>query len=302
VEKEKKRMRWDKAYNRMRYRNFHAYYTEQPRDSVKIDEAFYDPLEELDPAPGPNLSIPSFYRFLDKHGYHLAMQKRSDDSAAAERPLIEVEYEQFKGRYENDSIRDLFLAANLFDRLQREGIAHTEPQLDELKASPLFPEVTDSLLARYEDWKPIQKGKEAPGFAYPNVEGDTIALSDLKGDHVYIDVWATWCGPCRKEIPHLKDLEKAFEGKDVSFVSVSLDNPDAKDRWKKMVKKKDLGGHQLYANGKAFDSRIAEDYLINSIPRFILIGPDGKIIDNNAERPSGEAEEQLKELLRDSES
>lgn len=127
-------------------------------------------------------------------------------------------------------------------------------------------------------------GKPSPLFTnYENYKGGTTSLKDLRGKYVYIDVWATWCRPCIVEIPHLHKLEEKFKGKDIHFVSISIDKENVKDKWKKMIKDKEMGGIQLFAPQN--DSFIKE-FKINSIPRFILIDPKGNIVNANAPRPS----------------
>ncbi len=129
-------------------------------------------------------------------------------------------------------------------------------------------------------------GKPSPEFVnYENHKGGTTSLSDLKGKYVYIDVWATWCGPCKKEIPSLKKVEKQYHGKNIEFVSISIDDETLHDAWKKMVTDKELGGIQLLADNN-FKSKFVQDYKIQGIPRFILIDPDGNVVDANAPRPS----------------
>ncbi len=136
----------------------------------------------------------------------------------------------------------------------------------------------------------LAKGKKSPVFTdYENFAGGTTSLSDLKGKYVYIDVWATWCGPCKREIPSLKLLEKEYHGKNITFVSISVDNVDGRrgshDSWLKMVEEQQLGGVQLFAD-KDFSSDFIQAYDINSIPRFLLIDPKGNIVDSNTLRPS----------------
>ncbi|WP_298500304.1 TlpA disulfide reductase family protein [uncultured Algibacter sp.] len=127
-------------------------------------------------------------------------------------------------------------------------------------------------------------GKAAPKFKnYENYSGGSTSLDDLKGKYVYIDLWATWCGPCKAEIPALKRVEKAYHGKNIAFVSISLDSANAHDAWRTMVEKKELTGIQLYAKG---DQKFARDFKVTSIPRFILIDPNGIVINDNAPRPS----------------
>jgi len=140
----------------------------------------------------------------------------------------------------------------------------------------------------------LGKGKASPVFTdYENFKGGKTSLADLKGKYVYIDVWATWCAPCKAEIPSLKALEKEYAGKNIAFVSISVDKPEAYETWKKMVTDEQLGGVQLYADNN-FESQFILDYGINAIPRFILIDPAGNIVDADVLRPSNP---KLKELF-----
>jgi thiol-disulfide isomerase/thioredoxin len=132
----------------------------------------------------------------------------------------------------------------------------------------------------------LSKGKKSPEFKnYENYEGGTLSLNDLKGKYVYIDLWATWCGPCKAEIPFLKLIEKEYHGKKISFVSISVDSEKDHEKWKKMVKEKELTGIQLFSKE---DKVFTDAYKLNGIPRFILIDPNGDIVDSNAPRPSDE--------------
>ena len=140
----------------------------------------------------------------------------------------------------------------------------------------------------------LGKGKASPVFAgYENFKGGKTSLTDLKGKYVYIDVWATWCAPCKAEIPFLKALEKEFVGKNIQFVSISVDKPEAHDTWEKMVADEQLGGEQLFADNN-FESQFILDYGINAIPRFILIDTEGNIVEADAPRPS---DPKIKELF-----
>ena len=110
-------------------------------------------------------------------------------------------------------------------------------------------------------------------------------MSDLKGKYTYIDVWATWCGPCKVEIPYLKQIEEDYKDKNIQFVSISIDKLKDRDLWKNMIKEKELGGIQLLAD-KDWQSSFLKSYDIKSIPRFILLDPEGKIVSAAAPRPS----------------
>ncbi|MCL5129835.1 MULTISPECIES: TlpA disulfide reductase family protein [unclassified Algibacter] len=135
-------------------------------------------------------------------------------------------------------------------------------------------------------------GTESPKFVdYENYNGGNTSLDDLKGKYVYIDVWATWCGPCLAEIPSLKAVEKEYHGKNIQFVSISVDDQNAHAKWRTMIEEKELGGVQLFAKE---DRSFVTAYNVTGIPRFILIDPEGNIVKADAPRPSSP---QLKTLL-----
>ena len=140
--------------------------------------------------------------------------------------------------------------------------------------------------------KVLKAGDVASGFKFLSVTGKKVALEDFKGKYVYIDVWATWCGPCRKEIPHLKELEKVFRKKKIVFVSISTDTNLRE--WETMVGEEQLKGVQLNIDG---DNRFKNAFNIESIPRFILLDKKGKVVNENMTRPSNpETEEFLRSL------
>ena len=147
----------------------------------------------------------------------------------------------------------------------------------------------DKVLAKYTDVynkiKSLSKGSPSPSFRCKSIDGDTVSLNDLEGKLVYIDVWATWCGPCKAQFPYLIKLEEDYRDKDVAFVSISIDNPKSEDKWRKMVKDKELKGIQLLAEN-AWSSSFAKDYVIRGIPRFILLDKKGYIISPFAPQPA----------------
>lgn len=134
-----------------------------------------------------------------------------------------------------------------------------------------------------------EPGGESIDFAYPDMNGKMHHLKDFRGKVVLVDLWATWCKPCLAEQPALETLEKSMEGKDVVFVSISIDTD--KDKWKNMVEAKKLSGLHLYSNNQG---SMIKDYEVTEIPRFILIDKNGKMVSYDAIRPS---DPKLKELI-----
>lgn len=146
----------------------------------------------------------------------------------------------------------------------------------------------DPIQKKYNLINSIQSHKQSPVFEnYININGERTSLVDLKGKYIYIDVWATWCTPCLKEIPALKKLQSKYQKSNIVFLSISLDKMKDIEKWKKMVIDKEMEGIQLLADNE-FDSSFIKAYNIYSIPRFILLDPEGKIISADFHKPSNE--------------
>ena len=124
--------------------------------------------------------------------------------------------------------------------------------------------------------------KDAFNFTLHDADGKAYTLADFKGKMVLLDFWASWCAPCKAQMPHMKELEKIYHDKDIVFASVSLDN--TKKAWLKGVESEKLTGMVLHAEG-AFKNALPMAYDIQSIPRFILIDANGKLITDDLPKP-----------------
>jgi len=136
----------------------------------------------------------------------------------------------------------------------------------------------------------LQKGERASNFIFPDTTGQYHSMAGFRGKYKFIDLWATWCAPCKAEIPYLQRLEAEFQGEDIEFISISIDKN--REKWKEYVREHRLGGVQLWAGDW---SRLPEELHVGSIPRFILIDKEGNWVDTEALRPSNPA---LKKLLK----
>jgi len=151
------------------------------------------------------------------------------------------------------------------------------------------------ITAKYLNLKGITKGKQAPNFEFKNEKDELISLTDLKGNVIYLDIWATYCKPCLEEIEPSKKLQKKLSNKKIKFVNVCIESKN--ETWLKLIKKKEFAGIQLYCT-KEGEDKFKENYVVESLPRYIIIDKEGKIYDINAKRPSDiELEKELLKIL-----
>ena len=139
----------------------------------------------------------------------------------------------------------------------------------------------------------ISIGKQAPELNFPDINGNKIALSSLKGKIVLLDFWASWCGPCRKENPFVVNLYNKYKNKGFEIYSFSLDNQ--KDKWINAIKQDGLIWGNHVSDLKGWQSLGASKYMIRSIPQTFLLDKNGIIIDIGLR--GTQLETRLKELL-----
>lgn len=263
-----------------------------------------------------------FYIFFDgteytnvflKNGYDLTLKldtKDFDNSivysgvGSVENNFI-VKTSIADSKYDYDAI--LVADEATFNKLMSEKKASDIAALESAKLDPEFTRLQKQNIENsfkgleqyYKETQAVNKMNNtvSPTFDYVNYAGGKSKLEDFRGKYVYIDVWATWCGPCRAEIPFLKTVEEKYHGKNIEFISISIDVMKDMEKWRTFVKDKQLGGVQLFADND-WKSQFIKDYSITGIPRFILIDPNGKIVKADAPRPSTPIlQEQLDQLL-----
>ena len=124
----------------------------------------------------------------------------------------------------------------------------------------------------------LAEGKVAPEFSYPTPDGKkNLGPQDFKGKILVLDFWASWCGPCRQEIPHLKEAYKAYHDKGVEFFSVSIDKDGA--AWRKAMKEENMPWEQAQASKAGKD--VMKLYQFSGIPYILILDKDGKIVAKN---------------------
>ncbi|PRZ21247.1 thiol-disulfide isomerase/thioredoxin [Flavobacterium granuli] len=143
--------------------------------------------------------------------------------------------------------------------------------------------------------KQYDNAAEYPLLTGIDTKGNKVSLEDFKGQWVYIDLWATWCGPCKFEVPYLEELKHRLKDYNIVFIGISIDKNEDRGKLLDMIKKENLGGIQLQ------NSNVDEVYsqlAVMGIPHFAIIDPNGKLYLNKAPKPStGIPDRLLKSLV-----
>lgn len=288
VDIEKKRLKYFSYSNFPLYTIFYAYL--HKLDTFKASDNYYKHLEEIVEFNPKLLQLTEYKSFLLNAISALGVKGEKYNMF----DLLKMQLSYVEANVKNPVVREYLIYTVTYNYVKSNGIDDALLAIDAFRKYVKEPEMVDKFTNLCELWKKIACGQPSPEFSAEDINGKIVQLNDLKGKFIYIDVWATWCGPCRKELPYLKKMEEQFRNKDIEFVSLSCDKN--KEAWKKMVVKENLKGFQLYLGNK---SDFMNEYQISGIPRFILLDKESKIISANMTRPSDEATiNRLIELLQ----
>lgn len=287
----------DKEKTRLKYYTYGMfpmhpmYYVYQTNDSTYVaSDAFYNKLQSLITIDSNLLTLPEYKEFLPNA--IASMSGKGVTEKADNSTLQFVNY--IDANIQDPKIAEFLVNLFVYNNVKSRGLDGADELVTMFNKHVKDSQLTDKFQMLCTQWEKLKAGSPSPSFSCMDIDGKTVSLSDLKGKFVYIDVWATWCGPCRGELPHLKTLEEKYAGKDIYFVSLSCDKN--KKAWENMVKKDEMKGVQLHMGT---DNPFMDAYLISGIPRFILLDRDGNIISANMSRPSDpKTAEKFNELLK----
>jgi peroxiredoxin len=260
------------------YNNYHAMFNRIPRDSVNED--FSAQLDTLDLNNENNLGVMAFEEYIRVYTWGL---KRIDSA------YIDVKYKHaiynliaVNEHFTNEKVKNFLYNKHTKDAFEW-GIDHAEPVVKVFDSLCTDPEIKAELHEVYNEHLKLKIGNPSPKFAGKTKDGKVVSIDDFKGKYIYIDVWATGCGPCVGQIPYMDKLIEDYEGKNIEFVSLSVDTD--KEHWKNFIEEKEMKGHQLLLDN-AFENSFMKEYKIRGIPQFIIVDPEGNIYRSNAPRPA----------------
>lgn len=223
--------------------------------------------------------LPQYLEFMCEACYQLATHFQHGGGKPIDRPLSIMNWAA--DSIANDTVRAYVMHDPALQYISYYGIS----DIDDLRNLYYTYVSQDSLVQAFEHAIYLRDlsapGKPCPRFIGQDADRNIHKLDDFRGKYVYIDVWATWCAPCRQEIPHLEKLIERYKDKNIVFVSLSIDASKDKEKWREMSRT--MAGNQYWMGPEHDFLRLLE---IQGIPRFVLVDPEGNLVNADMSRPS----------------
>ena len=281
-EMEEARIRYSYGLQLLMYPMAHVIMGADP--GYRPDNEYYDIIRSYWTENPMYACIDEYREFMCEGAHVLDAENREENDLY---PKLTAEMRYIAAKCSDEKVREALLhhiVVPYVDNFGTDGIQDMVNIYRTYVTDPVMTATFDSICDKWDRKKP---GKMSPDFSAQDIDGKLHSLAEFRGKYVYIDVWATWCRPCMMEVPYLRELEKKFEGREIVFVGLSVD--DDKNKWEEKVRSGEMPGIQLYLG----ESDFSTVYGIRSIPRFILLDKEGRIINPEMTRPSSEDTEKF---------
>lgn len=276
------------------------------KKDMQVPTNWFDFMSDVD-FNNPTLLNIETVRWL--HYYHVAFESIKKlniitDESSGNSMFVRETFRMIKATFPDQKYYDVLCHYFLWDYVDRQkmGLAGIEDLLNEYLAKCKTKENKDHIQFLKNKWQLNAAGKPAPTFTIPDNKGNEVSLIDFKGKYILIDFWFSGCGPCRVDIPFLKQIIDDYRHRNIIFISISIDKQMSD--WVKILKEGYiLENKQVLFEDKAnwihlHDPKIrvvAQKFLIAGYPTYLLIDPKGCFVNANCERPS--RQDKLRNLL-----
>ncbi len=291
---EKLRLQFMLAGTKLGYSSF-IDYSDQLSEQEKT--GFYQFMKDIDLNKPENGELHEFRSFaslyVDWKANSESAQQKSQLSNEAQ--YMKFVFEVIQTEFSDKKTIEYLYYTKLYDFMLYMGPNDLEMNYEEFLSLSNNEQHKKAIKAIYDKWMQLAPGLPAPSFTCTDRDGKTHDLREFAGKLIVVDVWASWCGPCMREIPYIEKLKKEYRNKPVAFVAISVD--DSYESWIAEVENSKLTGNQWFAKG--WNNALCDAYNINSIPRFMLIDHKGNIVNTNAPKPSGDLKQLIDSWLND---
>lgn len=282
----------------------YQYFFALGKDSIDVPQSVNEAINEM---PVDTIALKTgmfdyaliaqlFYQHKINNAIYEENESMDDDSLEVIFPLL-VETKIKSKKYPKE-IEDYLRVKGADYQIRMYGITPNTKKLAGLLEKEIVSnEFKSAIREDIARWEKIGPGKPAPQFSGVTPEGKKISLSDLRGKIVYVDIWATWCGPCVEEFPESKKVQADFKDNDkVAFLYVSIDRDTL--AWKKMAGSNKVPNGMHIINGTDSPNSVWNQYHVWGVPRYLLIDAAGRMVATHAVRPSsGDVQAELRKLL-----
>jgi thiol-disulfide isomerase/thioredoxin len=269
-------------YNlKLTYPNYYQF-MKKLDDKPALPEDYYDFLKADNLFDDSAIKIKEYRDFLDGYVSYGVSEVLSEIKEEDKVSFYKLQFDYAKENLTGET-RNLMLAKSAYFSFGIDSFEQSEAlykEFSEIATPGVYKDVVDNI---YNKKLSLMPGNPAPDFTINDIDGNPIKMSDFKGKVVYLDFWASWCGPCIREMPPAKELKKRMaDYEDIVYLYISIDT-DAQ-KWKEAIEKHEISG--IHANVSGRNHAIPSSFNVLFIPTFYIIGKDGNIFDNNPPRPS----------------
>jgi thiol-disulfide isomerase/thioredoxin len=275
-------LKYDALENLFRYTWLHPMYNKIKEAEFKLPDTYYNFINTTEQNDASFSISTHFGNFLKEYkGYFVRKNLGSSWRTGAD---VELYLKQPAG-----IAKDVMLCITFYNNISSKYLDVLRPYLNRFKNNVITPGFKSAILNAYNQADAQLRSKSLPVNAQvnqgPKTEADSLfskIIEKYPNKAIYVDIWATWCAPCRAEMPNARKLREHFAGKDVVFVYLCVQSE--KQTWKAMIADLYIQGEHFLLSKNEYGA-LAEKFQISGIPRYLLLDKNGHMIDDNAKRP-----------------